>query len=416
MPFTRRSFMGRSLAVVGAAAMPGAFVKAMFSPRRAFAAAPPRSLVLLRLYGGNDGLNTVIPYTNGKYYDNRATLGVPEGQVLPLNGTVGLHPRMEALKTHFDAGRLAVIQQVGYPQRSLSHFRSEVIWQTADPIGLPPTGWIGRYLDLLSPQGDPVVRGADVSWYLDGVFNAQRANVLATPYLDGLEFPTDWHAWGDVQNKRRAFETMALHPRAAPLAQAIGSRGFVLSRNLDLFAGLPQESRTTFPDTDLAHGFETVSHLVAAQHAGTIEAGVYHLGIGGFDTHAEQDVEGGHPDLWGEISGALDAFHAEMTARGLADDVLVVTYSEFGRRVEENGSLGTDHGTAAPMFAFGNGVTGGVYGPDPDLDDLDEDGDLKFQIDFREVYATVLERWLGADANASQAVLGGSFTPVPFLA
>jgi uncharacterized protein (DUF1501 family) len=415
MAFSRRNFLGRSLAVIGASAVaPSMFVKGFLAPRTAYAApSRPRSLVMLRLYGGNDGLNTVIPYGLGKYYDKRPTLAVPANQVLHIDGTIGLHPQLTALKSHFDAKRLAIIQSVGYPDPSLSHFRSEVIWQNADPVGLPPTGWIGRYLDTLAPVGDPKVRGIDVSYGLDPLFTAEHANVFAVPSLDGLGFPTDYDYYGDAQNKRTAFETIALQSRSNALAQTLGARGFVLSRNVDLYAGLPRDLSTTFPDTDLGAALATTSQMIAAQDAGTIAAGIYQVGIGGFDTHAEQNATGGHPDTWGEISAALDAFHAELTARGFADDVLVVTYSEFGRRVEENGSTGTDHGTAAPMFAFGNPVLGGVYGPNPNLDDLDDDGDLKFAIDFREVYSTLLSRWLGADADA---ILGAHFAPVPFLA
>jgi uncharacterized protein (DUF1501 family) len=418
MPFTRRSFLGRSLAMAGASAvLPGVMVRGLLAPRTALAApSATRSLVLLRLYGGNDGLNTVIPYGSGAYYDSRPTLAVPANQVLAIDGQIGLHPRMAALKSHYDAGRLAIVQGVGYPDPSLSHFRSEVIWQNADPVGLPSTGWIGRWLDAISPQGDPMVRGIDVNWGLDPLFDAERANVFAVPNLDNLGFPTDWAHWEDVDLKRSTFEAISQQARAVPLADTMAARGYVLSRNVDLYAGLPRDLMTTFPDTNLGRGLATVSQMIAAQDAGTIAAGVYQVGIGGFDTHAKQDDPGGHPDIWGEISGALAAFHAEMTARGNADDVLVVTYSEFGRRVEENGSTGTDHGTAAPMFAFGNPVAGGVYGANPDLADVDEDGNLNFATDFREVYATVLSGWLGADAGQTDAILGGTYTPVPFLA
>jgi uncharacterized protein (DUF1501 family) len=418
MTITRRSFLGRSLVMAGASAVvPGILVKGVLAPRTALAApSATRSLVLLRLYGGNDGLNTVIPYGTGAYYDIRPKLAVAPEDVLAINGQIGLHPRMSALKSHYDSGRLAIVQGVGYPNPSLSHFRSEVIWQNADPVGLPSTGWIGRWLDTIAPPNDPQVRGIDVNWGLDPLFDAERANVFAVPNLDNLGFPTDWAHWEDVDLKRSTFETIAQQPRAVPLADTIGARGYVLSRNVDLYAELPRELLTTFPDTHLGRALATVSQMITAQDAGTIAASVYQVGIGGFDTHAEQDAEGGHPDLWGEIDAALAAFHAEMTARGNADDVLVVTYSEFGRRVEENGSRGTDHGTAAPMFAFGNPVVGGVYGANDDLADLDGDGNLKFAFDFREVYSTVLSRWLGADAGQTDAILGGSFTPVPFLA
>jgi uncharacterized protein (DUF1501 family) len=217
-----------------------------------------------------------------------------------------------------------------------------------------------------------------------------------------------------VDRKRALFERLALEPRAAGSpAEALANQGYVVSRNVALYAAVPDAVTTTFPDTDLGRSLHNVSRMIAARCAGDLAVGVFQVGIGGFDTHADQDAEGGHPDLWGDISTALDAFHAELTAMGAADDVLVLVYSEFGRRVEENGSKGTDHGTSAPMFAFGNPVVGGVYGRDEDLTALDDDDNLVFETDFRQVYATVLERWLGAD---SAQVLGGTFAQVPFLA
>ena len=410
----RRGFLRGAVSVVGGTvALRGLGLGGALVPGTARAAGGPRTLVLLRLYGGNDGLNTVIPYGSGTYYDRRPALAVPANQVLPLTPQIGLHPRMANMKAAYDAGRLAVIQSVGYPGASLSHFRSEVIWQSADPVGITPTGWVGRWLDNAFPAGDESVRAVDVSYYLQHVLLAEHANVFAFPDLDGIGFPTDYDYPGDVDIKRAAFETLATLPRAAgSAAETMGRGSLVLSRNVDAYAAIPDGIATPFPDTRLGRGFRTVSRMIAATRAGDTAAAVFQVGIDGFDTHAQQNTEGGHPDLWADIDASLAAFHQEMTAQGAADDVLVLVYSEFGRRVEENGSRGTDPGTAAPMFAFGNPVAGGIYGPDPDLLDLDEGDNLVHGIDFREVYATVLERWLGGDPAA---VLGGPFTPVPFL-
>ncbi len=402
------------MAVFAAGALSrGVFLRGVLAPGTAHAAAGARSLVLLRLYGGNDGLNTVVPYAQGAYHDARPTLRVAPESVLALDDRIGLHPRMTRLREHHAAGRLAIIQGVGYPDASLSHFRSEVIWQSADPVGYPRTGWIGRWLDTQVAPGDPSVRGVDVSYYLDHAMLTSHANVFAFPSLDGLAFPTDFDYPEDADAKRRAFEAVSLAARAADSpARALASGGFVLSRNVDLYAAVPREPATVYPDTGVAGGLRSVAAMIAAADQGSIAAGVYHVGIDGFDTHSEQGNDDAHPQLLGELSDGIDAFHADLTQRGLADRVLVVAYSEFGRRVEENGSEGTDHGTAAPMFAFGDAVAGGIYGPEPDLADVDDDGNLRFAIDFRQVYATVLERWLGAE---SDPILGGSFEPVPFL-
>lgn len=379
------------------------------------AAGGPRVLVLLRLYGGNDGLGTVIPWQDPVYLDVRPTLRVTEGlHVLPGHTTLAFRPEMTNLAQHFAAGRVAVVQSVGYSPASLSHFRSEVIWQSADPVTVNATGWIGRYLDRISAPGDTEVRGFGVSWGLDHVFLAEHANVFAFPGVDGIGFPTDWggNSWWDVGRKRAAFESSSLVPRSGAAA-TLAHGGYVLSRNIETFANLADPVVTTFPDTELGRSLRETARLIAATRAGDVSTAVFQAGIGGFDTHSEQDdPDGGHPSLWADIDASLAAFHTELVRQGAADDVLVLAYSEFGRRVEENGSRGTDHGTAAPMFAFGAPVIGGVYGPDPDLTDLDEGGNLKHATDFREVYATALAGWLGTDPAA---VLGGEFEPVPFL-
>lgn len=413
--FGRRTLLRRAAATAGAGALAhgvslaGALVPASV----ARAAGGPRFLVLLRLYGGNDGLNTVIPFEDGRYYDARPALAVTSGH-LPISADTAFLPEMTALKSHFDAGRLAVIQGVGYAPPSLSHFRSEAIWQSARPDVIEPTGWIGRYLDTLSAPGDTTVRGLDVAYSLDQVFVARHANVFALPGVgpDSVDFPTDpWHH-EDLPAKRAAFEAISLEPRTpGSVAEALGTAGYVLSRNVDVFRAIPDATTAFFPPTDLGRTLRETAKTIAAARAAQTSVGVIQVGVSGFDTHSEQDMPGGHRDLWKEIDGALGAFHQELVFQGADQDVLVVVYSEFGRRVEENGSRGTDHGTSAPMFAFGTPVRGGLYGPPPDLGALDADGNLVAAIDFRSVYREVLDRWLGADPDE---VLGAAVPELPF--
>lgn len=415
--FGRRSLLQRSAAAAGLAALSGGVsLSGMLSPvKSAYAGSGRKFLVLLRLYGGNDGLNTVVPFTDGAYRDLRPSLAVPEGQELALNATQAFHPSMSRIKSLYDAGKVAVIQQVGYAPPNLSHFRSEIIWQSADPVDVTATGWIGRYLDTLAPAGDPDVRGVNVSWGLDYVFNSEHANVLVSPRIENFWFPTDYFSSQEDNDQKRAlFERLSQEPRTpGSFAEAIANSGYVLSRNVDLYRAIPDlTSSTPFPDTDLAQSFRAVARMIASGCAGSIQSGVFQIGYGSFDTHSDQDAEGGHPDQWTEVGEALELFQQELEAQGVADDVIVVTYSEFGRRVEENGSAGTDHGTAAPLFVIGNPVAGGIYGADPDLVNVDPDGNMFHETDFRQVYATVLERWLGAD---SEEVLGAQFTQVPFL-
>lgn len=413
----RRTFLRRSVAAAGAAAAAkGVSLAGVLAPAgSARAAGGPKTLVLLRQHGGNDGLNSVIPYTNGTYHDLRPTLAVPEAEAAPHAVADGLafHPKMAALLPHFRAGRLAVIHSVGYAPYTLSHFRSEIIWQTGDVDAREPTGWIGRWLDTLAPAGSPDVLGVNVAWSSDLVFGARHANAFVVPSLENVDFPTDWRAWDDVARKRDLFERLSLEPRTpGSPADVMATAGYVLSRNTALYASVPDAVTTEFPDSDLGRALRSAARMIAARRAGDLAVGVIQVGVDGFDTHADQDVAGGHPDLWEDIATSVDAFHAELTAQGAADDVLVLMYSEFGRRPEENASKGTDHGTNGQVFAFGNPVVGGLYGPPDDLSDLDGDGNLKFAIDFRQVYATVLARFLGADP---EEVLGADPAQVPFL-
>ena len=414
----RRTLLRRGAAAVaaGAAARAGA-LSGFLHAGTARAGGGRRILVLLRLHGGNDGLNTVVPHRASEYLDGRPTLRVTDGlHVLGDHDTLALHPRLERLAGHYSAGRLAIVQGVGYAPASLSHFRSEVIWQSADPVGVTPTGWVGRYLDTLSPPGDPEVRGFDVAAGLDHVFLSERANTFAFAGLGGIEFPSDTAAWWDVTRKREAFDVLSAVPRTGDAADALARGGLVLSRNLDVYAALPDPVATPFPDTALGRGLREAARIVAAARTpgSGVEVGVLQVGIGGFDTHSGQDAVGGHPDLWTAIDAALHAFHTELSAQGAAGDVVVLAYSEFGRRVEENGSAGTDHGEAAPVFVFGDAVAGGVHGDDPDLAFAlaQNDGNVRHDIDFRRVYATLLADWLGADPDP---ILGGSFATIPFL-
>jgi uncharacterized protein (DUF1501 family) len=273
---------------------------------------------------------------------------------------------------------------------------------------------MGRYLDSIAPPGDPDVRAVDISYSLDRVFAADHANVFALPSLDGLRFPSDGWYSQEEPAMRAAFEAIASEERAAgSVARALADGGLSFSRNVDRFAGIPDSSFATFPDTSIATALRTVARMMHASSAGDISAGIYQVGIDGFDTHARQESGNWtHSGLWTDLSAALDAFQSDITQRGLAGDTLVVLYSEFGRRVEENGSRGTDHGTAAPMLVLGNPVLGGVYGDPANLTDLDDDDNLKHDIDFRSVYATLLARWLDHDP---ESILGAGFAEVPFL-
>ncbi len=326
---SRRAFLGQSAVLAAAAALPAG---------RARAASPERVLVVVQLAGGNDGLNTLVPLGDDSYYRARPTLAVPARDALRLTDAVGLHPSLGGLQKLWDAGSLAVVQGVGYPQPSRSHFRSLEIWETASASDQhESSGWLGRALER-GERSRCVRVGARESLALAGRQSA--AELLSRP---------DNQRWiGDSVDS------------------PAGQLGADLKR-------------------------------VASAIAGGGAAAAYHVSLGGFDTHTRQADT--HAALLGELGTALAAFQADLRRRGQADRVLTLVCSEFGRRLHENGARGTDHGTANPVLLVGSSVKPGLHGQAPSLTKL-VDGDLRHTTDFRSVYATLLRRWLAVDDKA----------------
>lgn len=340
---SRRTFLTQTALIAGAAALGG---------RRAWAAEGRRAVVLLHLAGGNDGLNTVLPVGSEAYYRRRPTLAINARAGLPLAEGLAWHPLLGGLRDLWEDGQVAVIQGVGYPEPSASHFRSLEIWDSAsDSDRHLRTGWLGRGLERLPGAPAPVSLGHNCSLALTGAERApqQLSTAAARPWLGAA---------------------------AAPAAAG-------------RLAG------------DLAR--------VAEALAGPRPAPAYHLTFGGFDTHARQAQT--HAALLGELGAALHEFQTTLRRAGRADSVLTMVYSEFGRQLAENGTRGTDHGTAGPVFLLGGGVEAGLFGAAPDLDAL-EAGQLRPTVDFRQVYATVLERWYGL---AARPVLGEGYDLVRCL-
>ena len=421
MPITRRQFVlgGLGAGVAGAAGIslanrpgqpsrPGA-------PSQATGATAPLSaaplkdgiLVLLTLYGGNDGLNTVIPYENGNYLGGRATLGYRPDQVLPLGEGLGLHQNLGRLKGLWDAKRLAIVRGVGYPNPDRSHFRSMDIWQSAMPDDQVVTGWLGRWLDVTG--ADPL-RAISVGGSLPRIFGGEKAAGAAVP-VGELTLPGS-------PAVRSAFAAMSQPSAgASPLAARVAQSGRDLLAVDDalaqLLAGPPENGdvagSTSLEGTGGANSLLPQLQLVAKLVKAGAPTRVYGVSLGGFDTHANEKET--HARLLADVDEAVGAFFTSLEGSPAGSRVVLVAYSEFGRRVAANGSNGTDHGTAAPMFVAGAPVKGGFYGDDPSLTDLDS-GDLKFTTDFRSVYATLLEELIGVEAKAS---LGKPFVPVPFL-
>ena len=412
---TRRQFLMGSLALVPAGAMvPHVFQRAVFAAEREGgsrqAATGPRTLVVVQLKGGNDGLNAVVPYGDGRYYDARAELAVPPEEVLHLNGQVGLHPAMADLMPLWEDGHLAIVQGVGYFDQSYSHFQSMDIWQGADPTGKTLEGWLGRYFAEVPPlpghwfDGLGVGKRFPPSLYTPEVAIPAVSNVATYQLRGDRRDPEAGEAL--VQALLGLY---AAAPRARPFGALLGNT-MEAAYQSSLALKEAHESyvpAVQYPQTPFAQGLRLLAEAIVQG----LGVRVGHIAQGGFDTHADEKEE--HAQLLRTVSQGLAAFYRDLQAHGKDQDVLIMTWSEFGRRVKANGSAGTDHGAAAPLFVLGAPVKGGLYGEHPDLGKLDF-GNLRYTTDFRSVYKTVLDQWLQAPADI---VLGETgLEPIPFLA
>lgn len=362
---------------------------------------PDCVLVVCQLSGGNDGLNTIVPYADGRYRELRPTLGIPEDKVIPINEKVGFHPALKGLSDLYKKGKVAVIQNVGYPNPNRSHFKSMDIWQSASPDLSMRHGWVGRHFDLQVSAGKfNSISALGLSTDKPLALTADKASIPCFASLADIQSMV-----GDPDAERRL--------RELTTEAGSGSGDVVAEANktaLDAMAMLRDRlqkynSKTTYGKDKLGQGFSQVARLVATSP----QTRVIYFSAGGFDTHANQETT--HNRLLEDFSNALAAFQSEMEALGKDKKVMVLVFSEFGRRCYENASGGTDHGAAGPMFLVGGRVKGGLHGPMPDLQNL-VGGDLKFAIDFRQVYATALEDWMDSDATK---VLGSSFKTLDLI-
>jgi uncharacterized protein (DUF1501 family) len=410
---TRRKFLLAS-GVTGAAALAAGAGTVGWREIAGRATADPLStdanvLVLVTLYGGNDGLGTVVPYADGAYHDARPDLAYGEDEVLRLDDQLGLNPAMKGFKALWDAGRLAIVRGVGYPRPDHSHFRSMDIWQSGSPDHPANTGWIGRWLDATRP--DPL-RVVSVGATLPPLAVGTKAAGVALP-LTSFEAPAGPLGAGV---RRLATPDPADPPTQATVARATGT---LLSATAAFGPPLDAASGASDDDDDdqktqgasaggqgeLARQLAIVSRCVKAG----VPTQVYAVSLGGFDTHA--DEKGTQSRLLGELDSAVSGFLADLDRDPRGSRVVVAIYSEFGRRVAANASQGTDHGTAGPLLVAGHLVRGGFYGDQPSLTSLDA-GDLRVTTDFRSVYGTLLERVLDTEAGR---VLDGTRPALGFL-
>lgn len=374
---------------------------------------PSRRLVVVYLGGGNDALNTLIPYQDGVYYSRRPSIAIPAGQVLQV-GTdgaghaLGLHPRLGGLLNVFNEGRLALVQRTGYPNSSRSHFEATDIWGTANPQSSTGSGWLGRYLDTLPRPLDALA-----AWNTTGetprALLSGQSGVPAIPNATSYTYASPNRGSAATQ-ERAAAQAMASNPATGRphLAFVNGtSRGAI--ETLDRVAQARSYTPTVvYPNNGLGLALRTVAGAIVRG----IGSRVFWVETGGFDTHAQQGAAGGaYGNLMGTLGDGLWAFYSDVRNQGLANDITLIVFSEFGRRISENGSSGTDHGAGGLMMALGGMVRGGLYGTaaslapgNPTLEN--NSGDVRHETDFRSVYARLLDQWLGVN---SVPILNGDF-------
>lgn len=413
MKVTRRQFVKGGVAAFTVTFAAPEFLSDLARAQGAHA----RNLVVLYLSGGNDSLSMVIPYNDPFYHSRRPTIGVPAANVLQI-GTdaskvaLGLHPRLTGMKQIFDAGRLALVQRTGYASQSRSHFLGADIWSAANPNDSTALGWVGRYLDSLPSPVDPLV-GWNTTSTLPHVLQAAHTPVPAISSPAGYAFASPNGGTEAAAERASALHIASHVPVDQPQLAFVYGTAQAAMATLDRVATVARYTPSvTYPNT----GFGQALRAVAGAMSTGIGTKVFYVTTGGFDTHSAQAVNqtnGAYYGLMGTLNDGLLAFYNDLANQGLLSDTLVVSFSEFGRRISENGSQGTDHGAASVMMAMGGRVNGGLYGtapnlsPDPKNPTLENSaGDVTFETDFRSVYAQIIDNWLGGD---SAALLGGNF-------
>jgi uncharacterized protein (DUF1501 family) len=414
MKVTRREFVRGGVAAFTVSFAAPAFLSDLARAQ----GASRRALVVLYLNGGNDALSTLVPYQDPFYYSRRPTLAVPAGSVLQVGtdssgAVLGLHPRLTSLKQMFDAGNVAFVQRTGYQNSSRSHFLGTDIWSTANPANAVGTGWLGRYLDTLPSPVDPLA-GWATTREVPRTLVGERVSVPAIPNVAQYAFQSPNTTGLEPTYSRIAMTEIASHlPADRPHLAFVNGTIQAAIATLDRVDSV----RTYTPSVTYGNdGLSQAFRAVAGAMVRGLGTKVFWVTTGGYDTHATQNTNAanaGYSNLMGTLNNALATFYADIRNQGLLDDTLIIQFSEFGRRITENGSSGTDHGAAGLMMAIGGAVRGGIYGSVANLNPfagnptLENNGaDVRYETDFRSVYARVVDAWLGAD---STRILNGDF-------
>ena len=369
-------------------------------------------LAVLSLSGGNDGLNTVIPYSNPLYRDYRPTLGISEGQIIPINDDLGFHPTMGPLKKFWDEGKLAIFLGVGYNNPSYSHFRSMDIWHTCEPDKIGTEGWLGRVLKEIDPNAENVLcgvnfgRGLPRALVMEGVPVASVGNLETYGLLTGIDGADQRDQALDVFGR---MYSPAMGSGA--VMDYIHSTGTNALKGADILATAPDmyTSEVEYSNTVVGQYMKNIAQTHLAEFGSRV---LYTTSpYNSFDTHANQASL--HSGLWSDVSNNVDTFYQDLRDHNASDNVMLLMFTEFGRRISDNGS-GTDHGAGGIAFVVGEHVKGGIYGEYPSLEpsQQEEGGNLRYNMDFRSIYTTIVEDWYKMDA---QPIVGGSFEKVNFL-
>lgn len=359
-------------------------------------------IVILQLSGGNDGLNTVIPYRNDLYYKARPRLGITRDKALTLTDETGLHPALPAFKELYDDGSLSILNNVGYPNPDRSHFRSMDIWHTASQsTEYWNQGWLGRYLDAQCQGCDKPTQAIEIDDVLSLALKGEQVKGIAVKDPRRLYGTANEKFFREVlKNHKDETGEQPVDYLYKTMAETLSSADYIFQQSR------LHPTNAEYPKTDLGNSLKTIASLIFSE----INTKVYYVSLGSFDTHINQD--GQQQRLFTEMNDAVKAFVKDLKQQHRFEDVLLFTFSEFGRRVEQNASAGTDHGTANNMFLISGGLKEkGILNTMPDLADLNE-GDLKYNVDFKNVYATVLKKWLNAD---DQLILNRKFDYLNFI-
>ena len=372
----------------------------------------PPVLVVLQLTGGNDFMNTLVPYTNPIYYDSRKKVVIPEDEVLPINDNLGFHPSAGPLKELYERGDVAVVQGIGYPNSSRSHFRGMDIWHTCEPDRVANEGWVGKAIRDLDPNKENVLTGVNFGRGLPRALTAPGVPVASVGELDNYGVMTGIEEQAEREEVLGAFKDMygpALG--TGPVMDYLRSTGIDVLKGADRLKEAPAQysSEVEYGDNAIAKSLRDVARV----HLAEMGTRIFYTSHGGYDTHSNEMPT--HPTLLGDVSAAIADFFQDLQDHQASKGVVMLVFTEFGRRMLDNGS-GTDHGSGGGAFIIGDRVEGGLYAEYPSLDrDQWEHGeDLRHTIDFRGIYATILEQWLGLDAGP---MVGGSFEQIrPFAA